>query len=93
MKKRIIDPVDDAMRGLVWSGIGILASCVIVTFLIVVLIVVIPVPKDKRLWTIEANGKKYENLTFDGWGANSQVFKTQDGKRIEAHGTFVRVEQ
>lgn len=89
MKKRIIDPVDDPMRSVAWVCVALFVACVIAIFLIVV----IPVPKDKRLWTIEANGKKYENLTFDGWGANSQVFKTQDGKRIEAHGTFVRVEQ
>lgn len=89
MKKRIIDPVDDPMRSVAWVGVALFVACIMAIFLIVV----IPVPKDKRLWTIEANGKKYENLTFDGWGHNSQVFKTQDGKRIEAHGTFVRVEQ
>lgn len=83
------DPVDDLMRFLTGLTMALLAACVIIVFLIIV----IPRPEDKRLYTVEVNGVKYENLTFVDSYKTREVFKTQDGKRFEVNGAFVKVEQ
>lgn len=83
------DPVDDLMRFITWLTMALLAACVTIVFLMIVL----PDPQDKRLYTVEVNGVKYENLTFVDSYKTQAVFKTKDGKRFEVNGTFVKVEQ
>lgn len=83
------DPVDDFLRFLTWLIFALLVACV----LMVSMIFIIPKHEDKRLYTVEVNGARYENLTFV-WGYKTEAeFVTQDGKRITVHGTFVMEQQ
>jgi len=83
----------DAEKALV-RFFGLLAGVLCVAcVLVLALIFFIPERVDDRLYTVEVNGVRHENLTFV-WGYKTKAeFKTQDGKRLEVNGTFVVVQQ
>ena len=83
------DPADDLFRFLGMLGGGLVA----VILLVVALIIFIPDRESERMYTVQIDGVKHENLRFV-WGYKTQAaFETKDGKRIEVNGTFLVVEQ
>lgn len=83
------DPADDLFRFLSMLGGGLVAAIL----LVVALTVFIPDRENDRMYTVQIDGVKHENLKFV-WGYKTQAaFETRDGKRVEANGTFLVIEQ